>query len=80
MATVQVSLNQICAGGGHVHFNFAVNGGSPRSLILDTDDILAPIAEDDIKSAALVILKLRMRGKTRQQARSDLEAGFTVTI
>jgi hypothetical protein len=80
MATVGISLSNVCAGGGHATVNASVDGGATRTYIFDTDELLAPLDTDETRAAVKAIIRLREKGKARALARTDLQAGFTVTV
>jgi hypothetical protein len=80
MAAVVFGLDHICGGGEHVKVTVVKDGGASRSYSFTSTDLLDPLTEDQLMGAALVLLRFRMQGKTRLQARNDLQAGFTVTI
>lgn len=53
------------------------DGGANGTFDLMGSDIMTNLSNEE---AVLALLRIRMRGKTRNQARTDLQAGFTVTI
>lgn len=73
-----------CEGGGHTRLDVAVNGGATKRLVYTTDEIREPLANltaDERDFAALVILKIHLAGKTRQEIIDEFAAGpVTVTI
>lgn len=79
MATAVISLNSICAGGGHVHLNLQVNGGQTRVLQFDADEIRRNFTLEEIETAAIVLARFHCMGMTRAEARNALQAGVTVT-
>lgn len=84
MATVAYTFVDRCSGGGHTRLDVSFNGGAARRVVYDTDQIREPLAnltEDQREAAALLILKLHMLGKTRQQMVTEFNQGpVTVTI
>lgn len=80
MTTLNLSINHICAGGGHVRIAVAVDGGATRLVNLNTPDLTQPITQDDIESALLVILRLYFKGKSPSVARAALNAGVVITL
>lgn len=79
MATVAIGLSGACAGGGHLALNVTVNG-SPQIIAYTGDEILQTEPSDLIHDFVLAVLRLHCAGMTRAQARSAIQAGFTVTI
>lgn len=80
MATVSVSLNGACGGGGHLSLNVAVNGGVSQPIAYTADEILQAQPSDLVHDFVLAVLRLHCAGMTRPQARAAIQAGFTVTI
>ena len=80
MATIAFTLDHVCGGGEHVAVIVQKDGGPTRSYEYTATDMIDPLTEEQIADMALVLLRLRMQGKTRLQTRNDLQAGFTVTI
>lgn len=84
MATVSYTFVDRCAGGGHTRLDVSLNGGAAQRIVYDTDDIRAPLGDltpqqqDMLK---LLILKVHMAGRTRQQIVTEFNQGtVTVTI
>lgn len=77
MASYVFTLNSICGGGEHVRVTVARDGGASADFDVSGTEIMRDMPNDE---AVAAILRMRMRGKTRLQARNDLQAGFTVTI
>ena len=84
MATISYTFVDRCAGGGHTRLDVSVNGGAAQRIVYDTDDIREPLSnlsaerQDLLK---LLILKVHMNGKTRQQIITEFNQGpVTVTI
>lgn len=83
MATLTYAYDDECSTGGHVNFTVRLNAGAPQPFSITIDEFLAPLSQltqEERDMVAQTILKLRMTGKTRSQAKADLQAGFTVTI
>lgn len=84
MATVTYTFVDRCAGGGHTRIDVSVNAGAAKRVVYTTDEIRAPLGDmttDEREAAALLILKLHMAGKTRQNIIDEFQAGpVTVTI
>lgn len=83
MATVSYTFSHACAGGGHVELDISLNGGAARRTTYTTDEIRTPLSAltiEERENLALLILKVRLAGLTRAQARAAVEAGVTVTI
>ena len=84
MPTLPYSNPAICAGGGHVSVDVALNGTQVLSPVYEVDDVRAPLADlttDERETLALLILKLHFAGKTRAQMKTELQAGpVTVTL
>jgi hypothetical protein len=80
VATIQFTFVSVCAGGDHLRVNVNVDGTALNNLALNADEVLTQIVADEAPRLATDILRIRMKGKTRAQARADLQAGFTITI
>jgi hypothetical protein len=80
MAVIIFGLDHICGGGEHVSITANKDGGGSKTFHYTSNDMLDPLTDEQFHEAALVVLRLRMQGKTKLQARNDLQAGFTVTI
>lgn len=84
MATVAYTFVDRCTGGGHTRLDVSVNGGAAQRIVYDTDDIRAPLSnltQDQQDMLKLLILKVHMAGKTRQQIITEFNQGaVTVTI
>lgn len=83
MATLQFQYVGECLSGGHINFTVRLNAGALQPFNITMDEYLAPLSqltqvERDL--VASVLLKLRMTGKTRAQAKADLQAGFVITV
>ena len=80
MATVRLTLESVCAGGGHAQIRAAVNGIDKGVFPVLADDILAPLPDEDVSIVLAALIKLRMIGRTKVQVRNELQAGLTVTV
>lgn len=84
MATVAYTFVSRCAGGGHTVLDVSVNAGAAKRIVYDTDDVRLPLSnltEEQQDMLKLLILKVHMAGKTRQQIITEFNAGpVTVTI
>jgi len=84
MATVTYTFVNRCTGGGHTRLDVSVNGNPAQRIVYDTDDIRAPLSglsPDHQDLLKLLILKVHMNGKTRQQIITEFNQGpVTVTI
>lgn len=84
MATVTYTFVDRCAGGGHTRLDVSVNGGAAQRIVYTTDEIREPLGNltpDQQDTLKLLLLKVHMSGKTRQQIVTEFNAGpVTVTI
>ena len=84
MATVTYTFVSRCEGGGHFAIDLSLNSGASRRVVYTTDEVRAPLSEmtqDEREAAALLILKLHLAGKNRQQIVTEFNQGpITVTI
>ncbi len=73
-----------CAGGGHTVLGIQLNGGAVREVVYATDEVRVPLSEltqDERETLALLILKVHLAGKTRNQIVQEFQAGpVVVTI
>ncbi len=75
-----LNATDICAGGEHVHVSAQVNSGTVYIFAYTASEVVEPIPEDVIRDTVLGIMRLRFSGRTGGQAKTELQAGFTVTI
>ena len=84
MATVSYTFVDRCAGGGHTRLDVSFNGGAAKRTVYTTDEVRASLSEltnEDRETLALLILKVHMAGKTRQQIVTEFNQGpVTVTV
>ena len=84
MATVTYTFVDRCAGGGHTRLDVSVNGGTAQRAVYTTDEIREPLGnltQDQQDMLKLLILKVHMSGRTRQQIITEFNQGpVTVTI
>lgn len=78
MATLTLTLTEICSGGNHL--TFEVSGDRQTSIVTDIRSLDEPLDQDDAAAFIRIITKMARAGRTRQQARALLEAGVTVTV
>jgi hypothetical protein len=79
MATVVLTLESVCAGGGHANISVTVNGVARGTFAVLADDVLSPLADEDVPIVLAALLKLGMIGRTKAQMRGVLQAGYQVT-
>lgn len=80
MSTVVTTLQSVCAGGNHLTFRIALDGGGQWTRVLDIDHIRQPVTDEDMDTFLRLVAKLALRGRTVPQARTLLLAGVTLTI
>jgi hypothetical protein len=84
LATLTYTFVSRCQGGGHTALDVTLNGGAAQRSVYTTDEIraaLSALTQEEREQAALLILKLHMAGKTRQQIVTEFNGGpVTVTI
>jgi hypothetical protein len=84
MATLTYTFVSRCAGGGHTALDVSLNGGNTRRIVYTTDEVRAPLSEltqEERETLALLILKVHLAGRTRQQIVNEFNAGpITVTV
>lgn len=80
MTTLNISLNSICSGGGHMRLAVSVDGGATKMVNMDTANVVLPISADDVEVVLAGILKLYAKGKTKPQIRAGLDAGLVITL
>lgn len=77
---ILVHQEYACAGGEHVAITVQKDGGAIRTFLYTATDLLDQLTDEQLETAALVVLRMHCQGMTRLQARNELQAGFTVTI
>lgn len=83
MATITYTFVSRCAGGDHVTFDVAVNGGPTQRITYDIDDLRKPLSEipDEIVDVLKqLVLRVHVAGKTRAQLVTEFGSPVTVTI
>lgn len=78
MATVTLTLTDVCAGGGH--FTLTLSGdvtGSKTMTLEEIRDLMQTVGREELAAA---ILRLAQHGRTNNQLRNLLTAGITVTV
>lgn len=80
MTTLNISLNHICSGGGHMRLAVSVDGGAVSLVDMDTDRVSSPFTAEDVETVLAVILKLYAKGKTRAQIKNGLQTGLVITL
>lgn len=77
---VGITLTGICAGQNHIHLSVAVNGGQARAVTYEVDELAEPLSQDEGHRIVRDLLRLHFRGRTKAQAKTELQAGFTLVI
>lgn len=80
MATIVISLQSVCDGGGHVTLGATLNGANAGQYSYDMDDLIDPITDDDRRMFIKLAARLHKIGKTKAQVKTDLTIGLTVVI
>ena len=80
MATLAITLQGVCGGGGHLDIGVSVNAGSTRTIHVTADEIRSALDDEGREQMVASILKLYSIGKTKAQTRAGLLAGLTVVI
>jgi|GEM_PF-4335073 len=80
MTTALVTLRSICAGGNHLTFGVAVDGGQELRRVLDLEHIQEPLTEEEAQAFLKIVAKMALRGRTLNQARTLLQAGVTLVV
>lgn len=75
-----ISYESACDGGGHITLSVVVDGGPSRPRTFVTDELRGPLTQDERDQFILLATRIKIAGLTRAQARSTLQAGFTVAI
>lgn len=78
MASVTITLDRVCAGGGHLHLS--TSGAINRELVMDTGEVLADSSPEDLEAVIRSIVRLARQGRTLAQVRSLFAAGVTITV
>lgn len=78
--SINAAAGDVCSGGGHLHLRVSIGGGATFRVVLETDDVRAGLTEDEREIVVRALLRLRLAGLTRAQARSALLAGVTATV
>lgn len=83
MATLTYTRKAVCAGGCHVTFDVAFNGGAARSITYDVDDLRRPLSsftDEEKDTALLLVIKAHIAGMTRNQAGQEFPNNTPVVI
>jgi len=83
MATVNLKLEGVCAGGGHGRIRVTLNGVDRGAYSVEIDAVLSqPPEEGDAETFLKMLLKIALTDRTPQQVRTGLlnVNGYTVTV
>jgi hypothetical protein len=84
MATIAYTFVDRCAGGGHTRLDVSFNGAAAERIVFTTDEIREPLSNltrEQRETLVLLILKMHLAGRTRQQIVTEFNQGpITVTI
>ncbi len=80
MATVTFAPATVCAGGDHFTSEISVNGSVVATTTFSRVDLRSTISDEDRDVIIRGVARVRALGKTNAEVRSDMLAGFTVTI
>lgn len=80
MASVTVTLTDICSGGNHL--TFGVTGARTATVPGTREEFVegGPISDEDMAIFIKCLCRLARAGRTMAQARNVLQAGVTVTV
>jgi hypothetical protein len=82
-ANLTYTFKRRCSGGGHFAVDVAFNGTLLGEYVYTTDEVrsaLSALTREEREAAALIILKLRLQGLTRNQIVTLFGSPVTVTI
>lgn len=78
MASITLTLTDICSGGGHLTFTLSgVTSGTARGEI---DDLTGPLTEEDKRGFVRSLVKLGKVGRTNAQLKTLFQNGVTVSL
>ena len=77
---VTITYDSVCGGGGHTVLAVSVDGGASRALRADTEALLVPLTADERHQLAELLVRARVGGMARPQARTAMIAGISVTL
>lgn len=75
-----ITLESVCAGGGHAHLSIQRDAGASRVVPFDADALRRPLTVDDLSTFAELVTRIRCAEITRAQARTLMASGISVTI
>lgn len=78
--SVNISLDSFCAGGGHATLNVVVDGGQARKRSFDADELRGALTAAERDDLIALLVRAKLSGMTKVQARNTLQNGFTVTL
>lgn len=78
MASLTITLTDICSGGNHLKFE--VTGARTQTIHGLRDEMSEPVTEEEAAAFLKVVCKLAKSGRTVAQARTVLQNGVTVNI
>ena len=78
MATVTVTLSNICAGGEHL--TFTVTGDKTATVDTDISKVTGAITDEEIVAFVKGLIKIGKIGRTNAQLRTLFQAGVVVTV
>jgi hypothetical protein len=78
MASVTVTLTDICSGGEHL--TYQVTGAKAMTVAGSLADTLEPVTEEEAQAFVKVLAKLAKAGRNLNQAKTIMQNGVTVTV
>lgn len=78
MASVTITLNNVCPGGGHG--TLTVTGAMNESYNVDVEEIRSALDDETKRDFIMKLVRVHAIGKTKAQLRASLLAGLSVSI
>lgn len=79
MPNLSIKIDSVCDGGDHLFCTVGF-GPAKRQVTLSVDDLRGPITDDDVEAVCRVLLRLRVKGLGKAQAKTTLQQGLEIPL
>lgn len=80
MSTINIKALSMCDGGEHVVIRCSEDAQVRKTIPMLTADLRHAVDDAEIENAIRVLIRWYAKGKTGNQVRTGLQAGFDVVI
>lgn len=79
-STFQIAFVSICGGQNHITVDATVQGVGTKRFTYEVDDIRDNFDVDEARRIVRDVIRMHLRGLTLNQAKTEMQSGFTITI